>query len=205
MATTVGSHAVSSFTSPTNGDPLDATVVKGNDNTIRNAYVDHDADPGIHLQSSTLAARPAAGTAGRKWMTTDTGAVRIWHDNGSTWEEVAYLATGNLTTNLIPNANNTYDIGSGANQWKDVYAAGTVTAGTAVDTKVLALDGASSGTVTVQPAAAAGTWTMTLPTTAGTNGYVLQTNGSGVTTWAPNAASTGVEVGATLYNRTFLK
>lgn len=48
---------------------------------------------------------------------------------------------------------------------------------------VLTLSGNTSGTVTVQPAAAAGTWALTLPTSAGTNGYVLSTNGSGVTSW----------------------
>ncbi len=81
MAQTVGQHPLATFTSPTNGDPLDATVVKGNDNTTRDAYVAHDADPGIHLQSSLLAARPAAGEVGRKWLTTDTGSVKLWFDN----------------------------------------------------------------------------------------------------------------------------
>ena len=51
------------------------------------------------------------------------------------------------------------------------------------------LVGSSSGTVTVQPAAAAGTWTMTLPTTAGTNGYVLGTDGTGVTNWVATAGA----------------
>ena len=51
------------------------------------------------------------------------------------------------------------------------------------------LAGSSSGTVTVQPAAAAGTWTMTLPTTAGTNGYVLGTDGTGVTNWVATAGA----------------
>ena len=46
------------------------------------------------------------------------------------------------------------------------------------------LVGSTSGTVTIQGAANAGTWTMTVPTTAGTSGYVLQTDGSGVTSWA---------------------
>jgi hypothetical protein len=45
------------------------------------------------------------------------------------------------------------------------------------------LAGSTSGMVTIQPAAAAGTWTMTLPTTAGTNGYAMTTNGSGVMGW----------------------
>lgn len=55
------------------------------------------------------------------------------------------------------------------------------TAGTTAGT--LSLAGATSGTVTLQTDAAAGTWSMTLPTSAGTDGYVLKTNGSGVTSW----------------------
>lgn len=106
MPTTVGSHSVSAFSSPSNGDALDASVVKGNDNTIRTSYVAHDADPGIHVQSSLLAARPAAGTVGRKWMTTDSGSVKLWYDTGSVWEETSApaAAAGTLTgTTLASN------------------------------------------------------------------------------------------------------
>lgn len=50
---------------------------------------------------------------------------------------------------------------------------------------VLRLAGNTSGNVTIQPAAAAGTWTMTLPTTAGAVGQQLTTAGvSGITSWA---------------------
>lgn len=48
----------------------------------------------------------------------------------------------------------------------------------------LLLSGNTSGVVTIKPAAAAGTWSLTLPTTAGTANYFLQTDGAGVTTWA---------------------
>lgn len=97
MATTVGQHSVATFTTPSNGDALDANVVKGNDNTTRDAYVAHDSDSGIHIQSSLLAARPAAGTVGRKWMTTDTANVKLFYDNGSAWEDLDYLPTaGNV-------------------------------------------------------------------------------------------------------------
>ena len=65
----------------------------------------------------------------------------------------------------------------------------------------LAFNGSTSGKVTVSPAAVAGTWTFTLPTTAGTSGYLLQTNGSGVTSWSPNGsiviAPSGDVTGAT--------
>ena len=89
MATTVAQHSVATFTSPVNGTtPIDANTVRGNDNTIRTAYNDHDSDPGIHVQSSTLASRPVAGTAGRKWITTDAGSQKLWYDDGTDWHEV---------------------------------------------------------------------------------------------------------------------
>jgi uncharacterized protein YaiE (UPF0345 family) len=52
----------------------------------------------------------------------------------------------------------------------------------------LRFEGNTSGYVQVQPAAAAGSWTMTLPANAGSSGSVLQTNGSGVTSWAATSA-----------------
>ena len=86
MSTTVGQHAVATFTSPVNGtSPIDANSVRSNDNTLRQSYVTHDADPGIHVQSSTLASRPSPGVAGRKWITEDSSIYTLWFDNGSTW------------------------------------------------------------------------------------------------------------------------
>jgi hypothetical protein len=55
--------------------------------------------------------------------------------------------------------------------------------------------GTTSGTVTLTVADAAGTWTLKLPTTDGNNGEFLQTNGSGVTTWA--AGGSGITIGST--------
>jgi hypothetical protein len=74
------------------------------------------------------------------------------------------------------------------------------TAGTTAGTVSLA--GSTSGTVTIQTAAAAGTWTMTLPTTAGSSGQVLQTNGSGVTSWVTVSAGSGVTTIGTLDSQT---
>lgn len=61
-------------------------------------------------------------------------------------------------------------------------------------TGTLLMKGTTSGTVTVQSAAAAGTWSMTLPTTAGTNAYVLQTDGTGITSWV--AGGGGLSIGS---------
>lgn len=50
------------------------------------------------------------------------------------------------------------------------------------------MKGTTSGTVTIKTADAAGTWTLTLPTTDGDANQVLQTDGSGVTSWATPAS-----------------
>ena len=49
----------------------------------------------------------------------------------------------------------------------------------------LGFAGSTSGTVTVRGQATAGSWTLQLPVNAGTNGYFLQTNGAGITSWQP--------------------
>ena len=54
---------------------------------------------------------------------------------------------------------------------------------------VVRLAGNTSGNVTIQPAAIAGTWSMTLPATTGTSGQLLQTDGTGITSWVTSAAS----------------
>jgi hypothetical protein len=80
-----------------------------------------------------------------------------------------------------------------------ISATATPTLGVAGTTAgSLGLSGSSSGVVTLNTAAAAGTWSMTLPTTGGTDGFILTTNGSGVTSWTnPTALGVDLDVGTT--------
>ena len=140
MPTTVGSHTVATFTSPTNGtSPIDANQVRGNDNTLRTSYVNHDADPGIHFQSSTLASRPVAGVVGRKWMTVDGSAVRYWYDTGSVWVEGTAVGlssaqtialtgdvTGSVSTDLSTGASITTAITAGVIVNADINASAAI-------------------------------------------------------------------------------
>jgi hypothetical protein len=67
---------------------------------------------------------------------------------------------------------------------KDATGVRNLTLGAAGTTQgTMLLSGATSGVITVTGAAAAGTWTFTLPADDGDAGEQLQTNGSGVSTW----------------------
>jgi len=152
MAEIISQHQQSSFTDPQNGQsPIDADQVRANDNALRTAYNAHDADTGIHVQSSAIGSRPSAATTGRKWVTVDGSAVRVWYDTGSTWAEVDYLnqtqggtvagattftqeitasggvagdVTGNVTGDVTGNADTATALATGRN----IAIAGDVTA-----------------------------------------------------------------------------
>lgn len=217
MPNTIGNHAVATFTSPSNGDSLDANIVKGNDNTLRSAYVDHDSDPGIHLQSSDLASRPAAGTAGRKWMTTDAGDVRVWYDNGSSWEEVDYVRVGGsasfidltVTGNLDVQGNTTIGNASADTVTVNAQVASSLVPST---TNTRDLGSTSNrfrdlwlaGNATTANLSVTGTQasfrsvTYTMPATQGGANTALTNDGAGNLTWA---ASSVVSTGSDLYLR----
>ena len=131
MATTTGSHSVAAFTSPVNGtSPIDANAVKANDNTLRVAYVNHDADTGIHVQSSTFALRPVAGVAGRKWITTDTGGYRLWFDTGVAWEEAS---SNSIIKTYVSNA---VDLSAGTEVTLFTASVPSLAAGDIVETQI---------------------------------------------------------------------
>lgn len=100
----VGQYPVTTFVSPVNGSsPIDGNTVRNQDNVNGSTYTTHDADPTIHFQSSTLAARPAFGTVGRKWLSTDT--LQLWYDTGAAWSPVVARGTGGLATDTAYGVN----------------------------------------------------------------------------------------------------
>lgn len=149
----VGQDTISTFTSPVNGvSPIDANIVKGNDNTIKTAFNTHDADATIHFQSSTNASRPVAAVAGRKWMDSDT--YRIYYDDGAAWHEIAYFSSsgGTITGNLsiVGTLGVTSDFAVNTSKFTVAAASGnTVVAGT------LGVTGAITGSSDVLAGASA--------------------------------------------------
>jgi hypothetical protein len=152
MPTTTGSHPVATFTAPVNNtSPIDANTVRNNDNSLRSAYVNHDADTGIHVQSSDLSSRPVASIAGRKWMTIDGSDLRLWIDTGSTWVEVAaaklssaqtFALTGDVTGSVSSNLSSGASIAT-------TLADNTVTSAKIVDGTIVNADVSANAEIAV--------------------------------------------------------
>jgi hypothetical protein len=135
------------------GDPLRTAFIKTDEN-FDNIWLAGPVGSNVTIVNNTISV-------------TDTNGNLVLSPNG----------IGVIQTNsrLAPLANLTYDIGSSALRYRNIYAAG-VTAANAV------LGNLSNITVTVA----------NLHVLDGTAGYVLQTDGAGNLTWA---ASTGVPGG----------
>ena len=83
----VGQHQLLTFPNPVNGSgPLDANIVRTNDNITNAALNAHDADTSIHVQSGLLASRPVTATEGSVFVGTDTLFMYIF--TGGTWNRV---------------------------------------------------------------------------------------------------------------------
>ena len=138
----------------------------------------------LYASATNTLSKLTAGTNG--YVLTLSGGVPTWAasggggsgtvNSGTAGQLTYYASTG---TAVSGNANAT-------------ISSGALTLGVATSVAgSLGLSGSTSGKVTLQTAAAAGTWSLTLPTTAGTNGYVLSTDGTGVTSWIATSGGGG--------------
>lgn len=133
-------------------------------------------------------------------MLVTSGTVGATHAD---WTIVPATQPGGVTPAAGALSNVQYNAGGGfgANSGFVYNGTGTVGVGAAGSaTGVLQLKGTTSGVVSVTVAAAAGTWTMQLPTTAGSVNQFLRTDGAGVLTWANPTASAGGATTQVQYN-----
>lgn len=176
---------------------------------------------GLHLQASTNAASTnsqrllqvsLSGANTNSGQRTHSAIFENIHTGTSSTNVATYSYTSSGTTNIgsesYSNGGTTsygvvgYALSGTTNIGGQFYAAGGTTnialdlgfAGSYLGN--MRMNGSTSGSITIQPASAAGTYTLTLPTTDGASGEFLQTDGSGVLTWAA-AAGGGITVGTT--------
>lgn len=138
----------------------------------------------------------ALGTPSSGTLTSCTGLPISTGVSGLGANVATFLATPS-SANLASAV--TDETGSGSLVFSTAPTFGTnITVGAAASsTGIVNLKGTTSGTVSLSVADAAGTWTMKLPTSAGTSGYVLQTDGTGVTSWVAQSGGGGTPGGST--------
>ena len=112
------------------------------------------------------------------------GTVEWWLGNwSSASDSMIFYRSNNTTPVLALSPSSPYGVGIGnasPGSLLDIGLAGTTTG-------TLRLEGITSGYVQISPSAAAGSWTMTLPTgVPASNGYVLSSTTAGVTSWVAN-------------------
>jgi hypothetical protein len=136
--------------------------------------------------------------------TSSTGTVNLFTTNAltgnlfsaATTSTLGYTSTSGSTINISTGAvstgnTKTINIGTGAASGSTT----TINIGSSTGTATaqvygkLAIMGSSTGSVTFQAAASAGSVTYTLPSADGTNGYALITNGSGTLSWGTAGAT----------------
>lgn len=168
-------------------------LIKASDADYDTEWTD---DPGSPQAANTVLAGPTSGTDAdptfRALVLEDLPTITV--DKGGTGRTsltdhgLLVGAGASAVTQLSAAVDGTLLTGRGVSL--DPSFSATPTLGIAGTTKgTLALAGNTSGTVTIQPAAAAGTWSLTLPTSAGTSGHLLQTDGTGVSSWVQQPAS----------------
>jgi hypothetical protein len=97
---------------------------------------------------------------------------------------------------FLPDTDNSYDLGSGAMRWQDVFAAGDVSVGDEV--QFVETGGGTDYVGFQAPAAVTTNQIWTLPAADGTSGQALVTDGAGALSWATAGGLSTVTHNATL-------
>jgi len=180
------------------GDAASGEVVKGDDSRLTDARTPsshtHAISEVTNLQTS-LDAKQATVTAGDglsfsgSTLNAEVTQAELDAKIANVSEDTTPQLGGNLDVNgqdIVSTSNADVEIapnGTGATVFKGNTNAGKIT---------LNCENNSHGVSLASPAHAdySGSWTLTLPTSAGSNGQVLTTNGSGVASWAASSSVT---------------
>lgn len=166
--TTINSTGVSSFTVGNNAGsvPINFLSRQSPTSTVYTASTNAVIED-FALYTKSTSGTPAAGYGGKLNFYADS--------NGNTNRNLGYL--GLAWTTATDASRTSYAEFRLINSASLIQAMDVVPGG-------FNIYGTTSGVVSVRATAAAGTWTLTLPTNDGNANEFLQTNGSGVTTWA---------------------
>ena len=112
--------------------------------------------------------------------------------------DIPTLPNSNLQNSSVTLGTTNVSLGATASSLAALNSVGLGVNGATTGVITMANGVSGGATTTVQPSTLTATaWTMTLPANKGTNAYVLQTDGSGNTSWVAQAGSGTVNSGTT--------
>ena len=166
---------------------------------------------GVSYGNGTNLAYTAAGTAGQVVLSGGasapsftTGTLALAGNLSFTGAFASVFSVSGAYTYTMPGASSTLAGLGNANSWTASQTFNAATSSIYLGANsgnngVATFYGSTSGSVTVKPAAVAGTSTLfQLPATNGTSGQVLQTDGTGVTSWATAGGGSSSPTGTIL-------
>jgi hypothetical protein len=187
----LGFHGTSEYFSLLAGGNVGIGTTTPNASALLDVY---STTSGLLPPRMTTTQRNAISSPATGLTIYNTTTVELETYDGATngWEAVGAYAADAAGANTDVQYNNGGDLAGVA---AFTYAAGTLSVGAAGTTGALALSGTTSGTITLTPQAAAGTYNFNLPTVAGSAGQPLLSGGGG--TSAMTFGTLGVAGGGT--------
>ncbi len=178
--------ATNNYDAVINGGTGDSTLIGAAQNGTGAAY------GRLYVSETGAKTTSGAGLTVQNTATSSTASIAKYGlriDSTGTWNGSGATNTGLYIPSVTNGTVNYGAVIQGNVGLQNTAPGELLTLGTpAVIKGVLSFAGNTSGKVIVQPKAIAGTWTLTLPDSAGTSNQVLTTDGTGITSWTTPAS-----------------
>lgn len=150
----------------------------------------------LSFGGNTGIAVSAAGQA-RVYFDSGLNQLRVSQNGGAYANLVNPLSPGGTTGSIQYNTGAGLIDGDNYFLWDSASATIQIGSASVLSGKILLRNATNANTLTIQPGATGGNITFTLPTTTGSAGQFLQTDGAGVLSWAAGGGSGTLTVGTT--------
>lgn len=151
---------------------------------------------GSHSFGGTTGIAVSAAGQGRIYFDSGSNTFQVSQNGGAYVDLVNILSPGGTTGSIQYNNGANLIDGDNYFLWDTASATIQIGAASVLSGKILLRNSTNANTLTIQPGATGGNITFTLPTSVGSAGQYLQTDGAGVLSWQ-TVSGGGLTVGTT--------
>lgn len=151
---------------------------------------------GSHSYGGTTGIAVSAAGQGRIYFDSASNTFQVSQNGGAYVDLVNVLSPGGTTGSIQYNNGANLIDGDSYFLWDTASATIQIGAASVLSGKILLRNSTNANTLTIQPGTTGGNITFTLPTSVGSSGQYLQTDGAGVLSWQ-TVSGGGLTVGTT--------